>query len=89
MRPILLGVALLAACLLATAARAGTLYQCTGSSGETVYSSERAGYHGCRAISSYAGPKAGRRAAPTVRSSLTGVSGQVATTARSLAADGA
>ena len=89
LRSILVGVALLAACLLATAARAGTLYQCTGSSGETVYSSERAGYHGCRAISSYADPKATRRAAPVARASLTGVSGQVVTTAQSLAADGA
>ncbi|CAM5460913.1 Lytic transglycosylase OS=Rhodanobacter lindaniclasticus OX=75310 GN=B1991_04010 PE=3 SV=1 [Rhodanobacter lindaniclasticus] len=70
-------------------ARAGTLYQCTGNSGETVYSSDRAGYHGCRAISSYAEPKAVRRVAPAARTSLTGVTGQVATTAQSLLADGA
>src|SRR5574337_666246 len=89
LRPILAGVALLAACLFGSAARGGTLYQCTGSSGETVYSSSRAGYRGCHAISSYAEPKVRRRAPPRERTSLTGVSGAVATTARSLFADGA
>jgi len=87
-RPILAGVALLAACLYGGAARAGTLYQCTGSSGETVYSSSRVGYRACHAISSYAEPKARVRARPRERTSLTGVAGTVATTARSLFADG-
>ena len=89
LRPILAGVALLAACLLGASARAGTLYQCTGSSGETVYSSSRAGYRGCRALSSYTEPEAPRRASPRERASLTGVTGEVATSARSLFADGA
>ena len=70
------------------AARAGTLYQCTGSSGETVYSSSRAGYRACHPISSYAEPKARSRPRPSERTSLTGVTGTVATTARSLFADG-
>src|SRR6185312_14842206 len=87
-RPILAGVVLLAACLYGGAARAGTLYQCTGSSGETVYSSSRAGYRACHAISSYAEPKARVRTRPRERTSLTGVAGTVATTARSLFADG-
>ncbi len=85
---ILAGVALLAAWLCWVPARAGTLYQCTGSSGETVFSSSRAGYRGCHAISSYAEPNA-RRRAPPARTSLTGVTGTVTTTARSLFADGA
>ncbi len=89
LRPTLAGVALLAACLFGSAAHAGTLYQCIGSSGETVYSSSRADYHGCRAISSYAEPTVRRRAPPRERTSLAGVSGAVATTARSLFADGA
>ncbi len=88
LRPILIGVALLAACVFAPAARAGTLYQCSGSSGETVYSSSRAGYHGCRAISRYAEPKAPRRVAPVARATVVGVTGAVVTTARSLRADG-
>jgi len=87
LRSILAGVALLAACLYGGAAWAGTLYQCTGSSGETVYSSARAGYRGCHPISSYAEPQASRRASP--RASVRGVTGSVTTSARSLFADGA
>ncbi|MHB1057596.1 MAG: lytic transglycosylase domain-containing protein [Rhodanobacter sp.] len=90
-RSILCGVAFGCALLWWSPARAGTLYQCTGSSGETVFSSSRAGYHGCKAISSYAAraPVARRPAPPPPRVSLTGVAGSVRTTARSLAADGA
>jgi soluble lytic murein transglycosylase-like protein len=71
-------------------ARAGTLYQCTGSSGETVFSSSKAGYRGCKMISSYAesAPRRQAPAPPAARIALTGVSGSVATTARSLAEDG-
>ncbi len=87
--PILAGVVLLAACVLGGVAQAGTLYQCTGSSGETVYSSSRIGYRGCRPISSYAEPPPRRRAVPLARTSLGGVTSTVATTARSLFADGA
>ena len=89
LRSILVGVGLLAACVFFSDVHAGTLYQCTGSSGETVYSSNRAGYRGCHAISSYAETRAPRRAAPTARTSLTGVSALVVTTAHSLLAEGA
>lgn len=85
-RPILAGVALLAACVFGDVVHAGTLYQCTGSSGEAVYSSDRTGYHGCRPISSYAEPPPRRTAAPP-RTSLNGVTSTVATTARTLFAD--
>ncbi|MEO8778947.1 MAG: lytic transglycosylase domain-containing protein [Rhodanobacter sp.] len=85
--PILAGVVLLAACVFGDAAQAGTLYQCTGSSGEPVYSSSRTGYHGCRLISNYAEPSVPSRAAPLTRVSLSAVTSTVATTARSLVAD--
>lgn len=92
LRSILSGVALgCALWLWWPAARAGTLYQCTGSSGETVFSSSKAGYHGCKVISSYTAPTPPRQvppAAPAARIALTGVSGSVATTARNLAAEG-
>lgn len=88
LRTTLAWVALLAGCLHGGAARAGTLYQCTGRSGETVYSSSRAGYRACHAISSYASPEVRGRAPPRDRTSLTGVTGTVVTTARSLFADG-
>ncbi|MGY3039479.1 soluble lytic murein transglycosylase-like protein [Rhodanobacter sp. TND4EL1] len=89
LRTILYGVALVCGLLWWPAARAGVLYQCTGGNGETVYSSSKAGYHGCRAISSYAAPVASRRrAAPPSRVSLTGVSGTVLTSARQLTTTG-
>jgi len=65
------------------AARAGTLYQCVGSTGETVFSSSRAGYRDCKPISNYASP-APRRAAATPRAALTRVRGSVVTTAQDL-----
>jgi hypothetical protein len=92
LRSILAGVALLGACLHGGVARGGTLYQCTGSSGETVYSSSRVGYHGCHRISSYAEPQAPKvrhRGPPPARTSLSGVTGAVTTSARSLFANGA
>ncbi|MEO6800646.1 MAG: lytic transglycosylase domain-containing protein [Rhodanobacter sp.] len=89
LRSILAGVALLSACLYGDATQAGTLYQCSGSSGEAVYSSSRAGYRGCRPISSYAEAQAPRRASPGPRTSASGVTGTVTTSARSLFADGA
>ena len=88
LRPILYGVALGCALLWWQGAHAGTLYQCTGSSGETVFSSSKAGYHRCKAISSYAAPAARRAVVTPVRGSLTGVTGSVATSARDLAANG-
>ena len=87
LRSILCGVAFGCALLWWPTARAGVLYQCTGASGETVFSSSKVGYHGCKAISSYAAPTS-RRRAPPPRVSLTGVTGSVATTARNLAAGG-
>jgi soluble lytic murein transglycosylase-like protein len=87
-RPILAGVVLLAACVFGDVAHAGTLYQCTGSSGEAVYSSDRTGYQGCRPIRSYAEPQPRQRATPP-RTSLNGVISTVATTASMLFADGA
>ncbi|TAL91863.1 MAG: lytic transglycosylase domain-containing protein [Rhodanobacter sp.] len=87
LRPILAGVALLAACLFGDGARAATLYQCTGSRGETAYSSSRAGYRGCHAISSYTAPRPRRREPRRERSSLSAVTGTVTTTARSRFAD--
>jgi soluble lytic murein transglycosylase-like protein len=89
-RSILSGVVLVCALLWWPTVQAGALYQCTGSSGETVFSSSKVGYRGCKVISSYA-DSAPRRLAPpppAARIGLTGVSGSVATTARSLAADG-
>lgn len=45
--------ALLAALLWLPPAHAGALYRCTGSGGETVFSSTSAGYSGCRRLGSY------------------------------------
>ena len=89
LRSILAVVALAAAWLYLAPAHAGTLYQCTGASGEAVFSSSRAGYHGCRAISTYAEPKARRPSPPVERSSLAGVIATATTSARSLRSDGA
>lgn len=77
-------VALGCALLWWPAARAGVLYQCTGASREAVFSSSKAGYHGCKVISTYAVPVPRHLAAPAQRVSLTGVTGAVATTARDL-----
>jgi soluble lytic murein transglycosylase-like protein len=92
LRSILCGIAAGCALLWWSPVRAGTLYQCTGSSGETVFSSSRTGYHGCKAISTYVArraPVARRRAPPPPRASLTGVTGSVQTTAYNLTAGGA
>ena len=83
-----LGCALLWAGCWCASVRAGTLYQCTGASGEVAFSSSKVGYHGCKAISTYAAPVPRRQELPPPRTSLIGVTGSVETTARSLAADG-
>ena len=66
-------------------ANAAALYRCTGSQGETVFSSNTAGYSGCRKLGSYA--SAARRltnapARPARQASLVGVHGWVQSTAR-------
>jgi hypothetical protein len=68
-------------------AYAGSLYHCTGVDGEAVFSSSTAGYRGCKKIATFAStPTPGR--ASSQRASVLRVKGSVATTARSLAADG-
>jgi len=67
-------------------ANAGSLYRCTGASGETVFSSSTAGYKGCKKIASFASAPVTRRLA-TPSAALVRVKGSVATTARSLVAD--
>jgi soluble lytic murein transglycosylase-like protein len=87
---ILSGVGLCCALLWLPAARAGTLYQCTGASGEAVFSSSKVGYHQCKMINTYSEPVPRRlpaRPAPP-EASLTGVTGSVDTSAWKLAADG-
>lgn len=79
-RSILCGIAFGCALLWWPAARAGTLYQCAGASGEAVYSSSKVGYRGCKAIGGYAAPAPRRRAAPP-RAALNRVAGTVQTTA--------
>lgn len=86
LRTILGGVALACGLLWWPPARAGVLYQCTGAHGEAVFSSSKAGYHGCRAISSYATPELKPKAAPPVRVSLTDVSATALSSARELVA---
>lgn len=87
-RSILSAVGLCCALLWWPTAHGGTLYQCTGSSGEMVFSSSKTDYRGCRPISSYGARPSHRRARPAPRTSLTGVTATVETTARGLPADG-
>ena len=78
-----LACALLAGLLCLPKAHAGALYQCTGSGGETVYSSTTAGYRGCHKVASFADSR--RKVPATPRkpvASLAGVHGWVQTTAR-------
>ena len=91
---ILYGVALLCVLALgllgAARAHAGALYRCAGTSGEVVYSSSKAGYHGCRKVSSFGTPARSRKPArPPVRITLSRVKDAVVTTASDLGADGA
>ena len=87
-RSILYRVALACALLIGLAwlpkAQAGALYQCTGSGGETVYSSTSAGYSGCRKVASFADSPRHRTPAKPRKpvASLAGVHGWVQTTAR-------
>ncbi|HET6554251.1 MAG TPA: lytic transglycosylase domain-containing protein [Dyella sp.] len=79
---------LMVACALAlawlclpAAARAGALYRCTGSAGETVFSSSTAGYQGCSKIAG--APDTVRRKAVVARpaATLAGVQGSAETSA--------
>lgn len=84
-----LGCALLLGMACWSGARAGALYHCTGSRGETVFSNRTAGYHACRKIRSYGEVRRHVRPRhPAAKVSLARVAGEVETTARSLAADG-
>lgn len=69
---------------LAVPVHADTLYRCTGSSGEAVFSSKAAGYRDCHRIGSYAAPRAvvARRAPPVVQGRFAGVFATVTTTAQ-------
>lgn len=67
---------------------ARTLYQCTGSSGEAVFSSSKVGYQSCKAIGGYAAPAPRHHAMPP-RAALNRVAGTVQTTADSLQAPAA
>lgn len=69
---IALACALLAGALWLPKVHAGTLYRCTGASGEAVFTSSTAGYRGCHRLGSYG---ASARRAPTV--SLQNVRGTV------------
>ncbi|OOG63893.1 lytic transglycosylase [Rhodanobacter sp. B04] len=82
---VVLGCALLWAGGWCAQARAGTLYRCTGASGEVAFSSSKIGYHGCKPISTYAASAPAHQAPPRI--SLTGVTGSVETSARRLVAD--
>lgn len=86
-RSILSWVALLSALLLGglgcLPARAGTLYRCVGSQGETVFSGTTVGYRQCRKEGSY-GASAASGALSPQRTALTGVRGSVETTASRL-----
>lgn len=71
-------------------ARAGSLYHCTGASGETVFSSTATGYRGCKKIATFASaPSVARQKTRNLPTSLNLVSGSVTTSARSMAANGA
>lgn len=92
---ILYGVALICGLALslfaAPEAQAGVLYRCVGSRAEVAYSSNPAGYHDCRKVSTYATAAAQRKTArpPLSRVTLSQVTGAVTTTASNLGADGA
>jgi len=80
--------ALLSGLLWLAPVQAGSLYRCTGSSGETVYSNSVQGYQGCQKIATVAdtAPRAARpKAAPAAPvSSLAWVQGRVQTSAQPL-----
>ena len=78
-----LACVLLAGLLWLPTARAGTLYHCTGSSGEAVFSSSAVGYRDCTKISTY-GTTPPRKQAPALPVSLTQVAGSVTTSAHDL-----
>ena len=78
---VLLGVSLWLA-----PARAGGLYRCMGSAGETVYSNSTQGYQGCQKIANVAdvAPRAKPKAPAAPSTSLAWVQGKAQTTAQVL-----
>lgn len=82
---------LVAACLLlagllmlSAPVRAGVLYRCTGSSGETVFSSTSAGYQGCARVAGAPDPVRRKPQPKTPAASLSSVVGAAETTARTV-----
>ncbi|HEX5305420.1 MAG TPA: lytic transglycosylase domain-containing protein [Dyella sp.] len=68
--------------------RAEAMYRCTGTTGETVYTSNKAGFSDCHRIGSYAAPRRVApppRPAPKMRDAFAGVVASVDTTATALA----
>lgn len=65
-----------------TAAHAGALYRCTGSAGETVFSSSTAGYQGCSKIASAPDPVRRKPAGKSPAASLSSVQGGADTSAK-------
>jgi soluble lytic murein transglycosylase-like protein len=82
-----LGCVLLAGVLWLPKAHAGTLYRCTGASGETVFTGSPGGYRGCRRLGDYGA--APRRELPVslknVRGVVVGTRSQAAVAATLLA----
>lgn len=66
---------LVAAGLFPGLGQAGALYRCTGSAGETVFSSSTVGYQGCSRIAG--APEPVRKKQPSAAPSLAGVKGSV------------
>lgn len=84
---VMAGCVLLLALLVAPA-RAGTLYRCAGSQGETVFTSSTAGYKDCKQLASFANAKPRsepRRAMSKEVTSLAWVTGWADTTAQPIA----
>ena len=75
------GCALLTGLVLPAASHASALYRCTGSSGETVFSSSTAGYQGCSRIANAPEPVRRKPAPKIAAPSLTSVKGSATSTA--------
>ncbi|BFI96744.1 MAG: lytic transglycosylase domain-containing protein [Rhodanobacter sp.] len=80
---IVLGCVLLAALSWLPKAHAGTLYRCTGSSGEVVFTGSPAGYRDCRKLGSYgaSSPQVPAASLQHVRGTVVGTRSQAAVAA--------